>query len=403
MKLYPIEQIDFEIGTIIKSSGSPGSGWVDCDGSEYLKSSYVEYVANAYDLHPKRFQESKKIFFTNSGSAQIKSVAINGQYAVMVGNTRAHWYSDDYGETWTEYSTNLPASGDYRIVRFADGRFVTAAYGSTQLAYSTDGISWSSVTLSASGNWENLVWNGALWILCPLAGGTYFTSSNGSSWTQRSSLPSLGLAGLGIDPVNNNWMTVDGTDQVYHSTDGINWTSKMDIATLGIPYWFEGHFSNPMYFADSDRWILLTSSYQFEYGGVIESYDNGATWDAIPLQYKITPPFFHEYQYGAIWDGDCWVNLQSYSATYSYGMYLKDNVKVNLFTFPAEDTGGIDRISLYDVEYENMMLIITYGSGESAYDWLIKSSYTPYDCSTYFSVPYLKTEANGMKNYIRIQ
>jgi hypothetical protein len=406
MKLYPIsDSVEHPIGAIVNAQGSPGAGWVLCDGSNYLKSSYPEYVNNCVDLHPLRFQKYERLTFTNTPSVRIKSVAINGNTIVMVGGTtRYHWRSTDGGDNWTEYSTNLPSSQDWRIVRYANSQFVAVGYNSTVVAYSSDGITWSSASaLSSSGLWEHLIWDGTQWILYASDGGTYFTSSNGSTWTQRSSMPSPDKSGIAVDLNNNELMIISEATSpyIYHSTDGINWTNKEYFEYQFRPYDMTVYASNVMYFPDSDKWMFTIDDITYGINQVYVSYDDGDTW-SVELLGSRWAESYQFFQNGTLWDGDChiWFVVDNYFR----GYYQKDGGAWVNFSGPGFNQDGAERPCGFDAEYERFMIVPSFESSESSFDYIYKYFYGDYDPQTKFCVPNLiQKNQPGIDSYIRIQ
>ena len=410
MLLYPkASAAEHAVGTILKSYGSPGAGWVLCDGSDYLKSSYTEYVNKCIDLHPLRFLHNEKIDFTNTPSIEIKSIAINGDVVVMVGGTtQYHWRSANGGDTWTEYSSNLPSSQDWRLVRYANSQFVAVGYNSTAVAYSSDGITWSSATLSASGNWEYLYWDGTQWILCAAIGGTYYTSPNGSTWTQRTGLSDLSDSGIAIDLTNNELMILNGNTygrlNAYHSTDGINWTQKKYLTDMFQPYNASLTPANLMYFPNVDKWVftLTDHSYGPEHGYV--SYDDGANWTIEYLASRHTHSR-QDWNGGTLWDGNChiWCHYNTSTQISTDFYYMLDGNVWTRFNGPGQ-YGRIKYPHSYDAEYENFMMIASFESGEADFDYVYKFHYGDYDPSTRFAVPKLEQgDQPGFESWIKLQ
>ncbi len=407
MLLYPkASAAEHAVGTILQGNRTPGDGWVKCDGASYLKASYPSYVTNCVDLHPLRFQKKERIFFTNTPNAQIKSVAINGDVIVMVGGTtQYHWRSTDGGDNWTEYSTNLPSSQDWRVVRYANSQFVAAAYGTTVVAYSSDGITWSSASaLSASGNWEYLEWDGTQWILAATAGGTYFTSPDGSTWTQRSSLPGPNNTGIAIDLVNNELMiaTDSNSPNIYHSTDGISWTLKESWTYMLRPYDVNQYVSNIMYFPSSDKWLMLLED-MYNYGQrnqAYESFDDGDNWSVVLVgqQWAEEMQFFSG---GSLWDGDCWIWFDWGGSGYVRGYWMNELGGFNLFS--GMGYLAPRRPAAMAAEFEKFLICVDYDQSETTYEYVQKYHYGDYDASTYFCVPNLAArQQTGMESYIKI-
>lgn len=405
MRLYPsTNAAKHPVGSIISGQGNPGQGWVLCDGSSYLKSSYAEYVSKSIDLHPLRFQKHEMIYFTNTPAAEIKSVAINGDTIVMVGaTTRYHWRSTDGGDNWTEYSVNLPSSQDWRLVRYANSQYVAVGYNSTAVAYSSDGITWNSVTLSASGLWEYLYWDGTQWILAPANGGTYYTSDDSIIWTQRTGMPSPDISGIAVDLNNNELMIISEATNpyCYHSTDGITWTNKEYFEHHLRSYDGTFYAANVMYFPDSDKWcFVLDDAYNGPVNQAFESYDDGDNWTIINMGTR-WPESAQYFGNGTLWDGDCHIWFEG--GTYFRGYYMKDsNAWVN-FSGPGYGLTPESPMG-FASEYERCMIVPSFESGEANFDYIYKYHYGDYNPQTYFCVPNLTTRHyTGIDSYIRIE
>lgn len=350
-----------------------------------------------------RFQKYEQISFTNTPNVEVKSVAINGNTIVMVGGTtRYHWRSTDGGDNWTEYSTNLPSSQDWRIVRYDNSQYVAVAYGSTALAYSSDGITWNSVTLAASGNWTHLEWNGAIWLLAAQNSSTMFTSTNGSTWTQRTGAV-FDESGIGVDRVNNEFMIDSGANdlRISHSTDGISWTTKADLDYFLRPYDISTHITNILYIPTADKWVcFIEDNYNGPPNQAHESFDKGATWNIMICNGKWSEAN-HWFVDGAVWDGDCYIWFVT--GNYFRGYYMMDGNSFHNFNGPGYgSTPGIP--TGFDAEYERFMIVPSYELSETTFDYVWKYFYGDYDPQTYFCVPNLQTRHEpGIKSYIKLQ
>lgn len=133
---------------------------------------------------------------TMSASAEWSSVAfgtISGtNYFVAVsgitGNSNVGSYSTNNGATWT--ASTLPSSNRWSSVAFGNGRFVAvsgnAGTTSTAAAYSTNGTTWTSSTLpGAAAGWDNVSWNGSVFIATAYNTSRSAISEDGITWTER--------------------------------------------------------------------------------------------------------------------------------------------------------------------------------------------------------------------------
>ena len=85
----------------------------------------------------------------------------SGLFSVTYGNgkfvgvgTHAAAYSTD-GITWT--SVAFPA-GNWYSVTYGNGKFVAVAYNSNSARYSTDGITWTATTMPSSAQWYSVTY-----------------------------------------------------------------------------------------------------------------------------------------------------------------------------------------------------------------------------------------------------
>lgn len=154
------------------------------------------------------------------GPAGLVAVGINGAVGAIA--------TSPTGATWTDRSPGFPSAGPFASVKWNGARYV--AVGSPGVgAWSTDGITWTLVTLptvNASNAYQSVDWSptASLWLAVGSSGASA-TSPDGNTWTGR-----------GIDTVNFPnlrgiaWSTPLGLFSIvaqgglaYTSTDGIAW------------------------------------------------------------------------------------------------------------------------------------------------------------------------------------
>lgn len=84
-------------------------------------------------------------------------VGTSTYYIAVASGGTASAYSTDGGVTWSSMGA-LPASGDWRSVTFGNSSFFTVMRGSTNAALSTNGTTWTAVTLPISDNWNHTIY-----------------------------------------------------------------------------------------------------------------------------------------------------------------------------------------------------------------------------------------------------
>jgi hypothetical protein len=189
-----------------------------------------------------------KINWTNAtyatsvaGNYKPSGLAVNGNTVVAVNSKFGAYqvfYSNDGGSNFSEAA--LPNNGDnYCANSYVGGYFVAPGYNGPNVAYSTNGSSWSNNTSGVPNQGGVVGYKDGVWYLpsggAPgIGGGTtsvVFTTTNlANAWTQ-SSLPISAYWGA-ISLINNTLiMTQFATGgsypgEILTSTDGATWTRR---------------------------------------------------------------------------------------------------------------------------------------------------------------------------------
>lgn len=199
-----------------------------------------------------------------------------GRHVVLFdNNTNQMAYSTDGFDNWT--TGNMPTSLSWQYLAASPTRFISCVEtsGNDIIAYSTDGINWSSSNMGISLNKSNLIYSsvGDFFIIGNgSVASQYYTSSTGiGSWTARN-LPSSGEWKFSV--ANN---ILFATNASYNtngafSTNGTSWTA-MTFPT--DQNWYKVVHANGVYVATT------------RYGGPSATSTNGSTWT---LRTSPTPP-----------------------------------------------------------------------------------------------------------------
>jgi len=232
---------------------------------------------------------------TNGGFTTTATRNAPATLNVTSSQTSATIVPELIGTVWTNGTTNTNSSGltarsrayastigrhvivfDRQYLTASPTRFVATveSSGNDVIAFSTDGINWSSSTMGVGVNKSNLIHStvGDLFIIGRGdSSSTYYTSPTGVTWTART-LPSAGewkfsVANNILFATNASYNTNGAT-----STNGTSWTA---ITFPTDQNWFKVVHANGVYVATT------------RYGGPSATSTNGSTWT---LRTSPTPP-----------------------------------------------------------------------------------------------------------------
>ena len=137
------------------------------------------------------------------------------------------WGTPDEG--WKE--NTLPASKDWQSVTYGNDKFVAVAFNSSVGAYSTDGISWTEMSMP-TGNWYDVSYGNGKFVAVASSSSVGAYSSDGINWTEMS-MPASRLW-YGITYGNDKFVAIAfNSDKGAYSTDGITWTEMSVPASMG--------------------------------------------------------------------------------------------------------------------------------------------------------------------------
>lgn len=390
MLIHPVQSVDrYPVGTIVEAGASPGDGWMICKGQVLSQSDYPVLFSLMEEPHP-----------------------VFEQWDVLLAG-----YSD-YGVT---------------TVLNAGGVWVGTQDGGT-MAYSADGESWSSVSLSSYNyNFTDVAHDGSLFVsICdestPIT--PYITSADGQTWTEQT-LP-IGIEGHAIahDGTNFYLVSYDDTYTLY-SPDGTTWTSGgalqdtyywglaasadvvvavsyddtpvMAVSTDAIVSWsfYTAPFSYPMeitYDSIDDIFVMMC-----KYDGVyaVSPGDDGVNWDVrmLPI-HDISNARSFDYtlnssMYRIRKAGNYWFAIGWYTRQLAYSSDL-----INWSTFPVPYN------EWYDVSYNSSTgNYYLYGYGTNLLRW---SQVREYDTAIYFKIPNANRQFDNFwqsnkRRYIRVK
>jgi hypothetical protein len=146
-----------------------------------------------------------------------KFVGVSGSF-----NTTAGAYSTN-GTTWTNMTLPFSSSSGYSSVTYGNGLFVAVVPGTTTAASSNDGITWTQRTLPSSSTWKSVTYGNGLFVAAGSAG-VAATSPDGITWTART-LPA-NADWRSVTYGNGVFVAVSSSNAAATSPDGITWTGR---------------------------------------------------------------------------------------------------------------------------------------------------------------------------------
>lgn len=390
--------VELKVGSIIEAVGPPSANWLCADGQVLDQADYSQYVAGCNNLHPKRYENMKHL---NERTEPPYACARKGNIIVVVGKGTEVLYTTDAGQNWTVNNPLGGTSSNYYYGVACDGTtFVTVQYNSNTAYTSTDGINWTSRTLSQSSLWEDIIWTGNYFMAINYNSTTFDYSANGTSGWTGGTFPSQYVYTNSSCYGGNTFLYYDYNDNKWHKTvdGGQNWTTSTDVMQ-----WFspdnEGWQPTTMGY-DGSNFITWFNSF---YSNFFLKSSDGFTWDWIPFTQDYYD--YQEWYPGVIYyDGSADIfMMQGYSTSYPV-WYIAD--------------GSIEKWEkrtsqvIYSVSGSNQtknklavipgtgMLLIGYDGSNNREIW---SDYTTYDDTTKFQLPVLSNGLpGGLKKYIRM-
>jgi hypothetical protein len=157
------------------------------------------------------------------GTSYLRAVASNGTVTVITGTAGARRYSTDgIGATWTA-TTGAATAGTIGYCIWANSQFVSL--GDNYVAISSDGITWTAGTITITSA-SSLVWDSAHSVyIAGGAAGAIRISSNGTTWS------SVTISGMGTVTTlvtnGSRVVAMSGASRVaaYSDNGGSTWTT----------------------------------------------------------------------------------------------------------------------------------------------------------------------------------
>jgi len=179
------------------------------------------------------------------------------------------------GVTWTSPSSTLTSYAMNAVTATGDLIVIVGDHGT--IFTSTNGSTWTQRTSGTTANLNDVVAGDSLYVLVGDAG-LIKTSTNGITWTTRSSGTSQKLNGVTYD--GTSYVVVGDSNVIITSTDGSTWTSTSMFDVLPTVYDVQGDAFESGYGPEELVPGVVTDNLS-----MIVTTRPGTTWDATVYQH----------------------------------------------------------------------------------------------------------------------
>lgn len=172
------------------------------------------------------------------------------------------------GNTFSSSTATIPTNIDYTAtsrlsaVAYGNSKFVALTFDSIGAATSSDGVTWTQVTLPVKANWINVIFENNTFVAIASNSNIVATSADGITWAQRV-LPVV-ADWIDITFGNGTFVAIASNSNIAAtSTDGITWTQR---ALPVLVSWTAITFGNGTFVAIASNSTMIATS------------TNGITW-----------------------------------------------------------------------------------------------------------------------------
>jgi len=230
LELVPL--IISQVGDTLVSTQAPDNTWVPT-GRVYSQVTYPALFAKL-GVVADWVLSQQLVGNVPNNYAYPDMVFGNGLFVALDSGNGTALTSPD-GVTWTV--RNLPVSANFAAVEYGANFVAVATSTSTTALTSPDGITWTARTLPSTESWTNVKYSNGVYLA--VAGGRIAaTSANGgATWTLRN-MPANNLGGVyGLAASPTTFLTLTGGQSYYTSSNGVDWTNRtMPIIAVAVIY-----------------------------------------------------------------------------------------------------------------------------------------------------------------------
>ena len=269
-------------------------------------SSTLDFPSNTTTLNKKQIVYSNPIVIKETDIVpQMNGICMNGDQVFTFGpklqeefigtgsgTTNSILISTD-GMNW--YGLGVSVSNYFNEVRYNGSIWVATAYNTHALAYSYNGVNWVGLGTSIFTNGWSVAWNGTLWVAGGAGTNSLAYSYDGINWVGLGQSFFTGANGVrGVHWNGSMWLAcgqASSSGLIAYSYDGLTWSitgsnsstifngsnQQALIARWNGTIWLAGalHTSATLaYSSDGITWTAVTSA-----TSIISTYAPGISWN----------------------------------------------------------------------------------------------------------------------------
>lgn len=226
----------YAIGDTLMSAVSPGSLWLQADGSIRAQSSYPTLFA-ALGLIGSDVGQAWSNISTSAAVASTKVASDEAGTVIVLNSDGSVSRSTDYGATFTLQPTTRGNTLNIGTDGAGTWIIVTAAIAGTAYRSTDNGLTWGSITLptTSSSGWQKVIYAGNnTWLAIAAAANVNIARSTngGATWSNLAhGLASAVVTEIGTDKNTGVCLFASGTT-IRRSTDyGATWVTTLTTAS----------------------------------------------------------------------------------------------------------------------------------------------------------------------------
>ena len=155
---------------------------------------------------------------------------------IAVGNNSALCTSTD-GITWSNITISGTNANYYDVAYNGANLYVAVGYGASSGRYttSTDGVTWTSAAALSAVNASPraMMYFGGTYVVVGDAG-TIFTSTNGTTWTQQTSGTTQNLYAVLYSTISSVWYAYGANGTILTSPNATSWSNVTNAASTSV-------------------------------------------------------------------------------------------------------------------------------------------------------------------------